>query len=62
MWYNALSIYKTGTISHVDADHLPTFLQILMPDSMNLKNNDLIKITFRLNNESNRTSFSQLNN
>ena len=60
MWYNALSIYKTGIISHADADHLPTFLQILMPDSMNLKNNDLIKITFRLNNESNRDRFSQL--
>ena len=60
MWYNALSIYNTGIISHTDADHLPTYLQILLPDSVNLKNNDFIKITFRLNNEENRTRFSQM--
>ena len=48
MWYNALSIHNTGIISHTDADHRPTFLQILLPDSeKNSKDNDLIKITFK---------------
>ena len=60
VWYNALSIYNTGIISHADADHFPTYLQILLPDSISLKNNEFINITFRLNNDVNRAKFSQL--
>ena len=60
MWYNALSIHNTGIISHSFSDHLPTFLQILLPDSDNSSQKEYIKITFRLNNEINRDKFSHL--
>ena len=60
MWYNALSIHNTGIISHSFSDHLPTFLQILLPDSDNLSQKEYIKITFRLNNENNRDKFSHM--
>ena len=60
MWYNALSMYNTGVVSFQGTDHLPTYLQIVLPESDNLDKNEFIQIKFRLNTESNRERFSQI--
>ena len=59
MWYNSLSFCRSGIINLDRTDHLPTFIQILLPDSTNLNDKNFVKVTFRVNNESNRNLFMQ---
>ena len=59
IWYNSLNIFESGIVSFDLTDHCPTFLQIPLPNLDSVDNNDNVKITFRLNNETNRDCFRQ---
>ena len=58
IWYNALHICNSGIISYNATDHCPTYLQ-LPCNTSDSKNNELIKINFRINNDETSEKFSQ---
>ena len=58
IWVNTLNLFNSGVVNYDTLDHLPTFLQIPLPECT--KVNDYIKISFRLNTEVNRETYRQL--
>ena len=59
-WANTFEIVNAGIVNYDLTDHCPIFLQI--PCTVNSSNycDEKVKIYFRLNNESNRESFSRV--
>ena len=55
IWTNSLSILCSGILSFDQTDHCPTFIQI--PININIKTNEKIEISFRVNNENTRSIF-----
>ena len=60
IWVNSLNIYNSNVISYDITDHCPITLQLPIPTSNIPDKNELVKITFRVNNEVNRERFRQL--
>ena len=58
IWTNSLNIFNSGIINFDTTDHCPTFLQLPLYVSNCNNSNELIKISFRVNNDVNRQTFS----
>ena len=59
IWYNSLNINFSGILSYDLTDHCPTFLQLPFLNSNSNKEKSNVKITFRVNNQTNRNIFRQ---